>query len=185
MDRNFPFGNFGDAGFRAAAPVSGSLKFSCKVLFFSSFSKKNKAESLSRGYRPKKSGGFWSWLAAAAALAALIFIFKNFFVEWEKRRAIDREISALKKEIEQLEKERGGMENFAQYLKTEEFQEKELRDKLNLVKEGEAVVYVKEKDDSEEEKLAEKFLVQPPEEAEVLVKKPNYYYWWKFLFELK
>lgn len=136
--------------------------------------------------KTKTNWGFFSWLLVAVNLVAFFFIFQRFYFEWEKKRAIDQEVATLEQEIEKLKKEKNTIQEAMEYLKTSEFQEKELKDKLNLVKQGESVVYIKEKDlkdfkDSnfnEDQKNGQK----EDDEVKVLVKKPNYYYWWLYFF---
>ena len=150
--------------------------------FFRPQKDKNKAFA-EKVQRPSRFGGFWAWLAIFLGLVALFFILRSFLIEWEKRKAIDREVMALQEEIEKIKKENSNMQDSLRYLETDTFQERELKDKLNLIKEGEQMVYVKEEEIAEKKDNSESSISQSADQqTEVSVKKPNYYYWWEFIF---
>jgi cell division protein FtsB len=94
-----------------------------------------------------------------------------------QQNATEREIMSLQEEIDRLDKENRNMEDMIAYFKTDEFKEKEAKDKLNLVKDGEQVVFLKEKEVIKEEELEE-------QKPEVTVDKPNYYWWWHYFFSI-
>lgn len=135
-------------------------------------------------YQTRKKGGLLSWLAVIFGLIVFFFVFREFWTEWEKRKAIDKEVQALQEEIARLNREKSGMQEALRYLKTSDFQEKELKDKLNLVKEGETVVYIREKSLTEDDAGEKVESSQNEEATQVSVKKPNYYYWWKYFFQM-
>jgi cell division protein FtsB len=57
-----------------------------------------------------------------------------------QKRIVDREISKLQNQMENIRKDNEKLSSLVQYLNTPEYQEKEAREKLNLRKEGEYVV---------------------------------------------
>lgn len=161
------------------------------MTIFQSSQKNKKKPAIASSWQKRKTKSGWrffSWLAVVVGLVVFFFIFQKFYFEWEKKRAIDQEVVVLEQEIEKLKKEKNTMQEAIEYLKTSEFQEKELKDKLNLVKQGESVVYIKEKDlkdfkasISDENQLHDQ---KKDKEVKVFVKKPNYYYWWRYFFGL-
>lgn len=186
MDCHFPFGSVGNVDFHFVAvhpePLISSF---LNLSLFSKFKKNKKIVPLEGKQRPRKESGLLSWLAVVLGLFIFSFVFREFWTEWEKRKAIDKEVEALQQEINKLSQEKSGMQEALRYLKTSEFQEKELKDKLNLVKEGEAVVYVREKNLSEQPTEEKTEKSEENQEAQVSVKKPNYYYWWKYFFQMR
>ncbi len=92
-----------------------------------------------------------------------------------KQKQIDKEIGQLEKEIENLNQENNDLSELIGYLETDNFKEKEAKDKLNLIKEGEQLVLVKENDPQRQEKIESDM-------PEVVVNRPNYYWWWQYFF---
>lgn len=96
-----------------------------------------------------------------------------------RQKNINKEVQELQEEIEKVEKDNKELKQLVQYFNTEEFKEKEAKEKLNLVKEGEKVVVVKKA--STENAVAEK----QPDKPEVSLNRPNYYWWWHYFFNLE
>lgn len=90
---------------------------------------------------------------------------------------INQEIQALQTEIDNLEQDNKDLQDLISYFQTDEFKEKEAKDKLNLVKKGEKVVLIKEKEIKREKVVEE-------DKTEILVNRPNYYYWWHYFFSI-
>lgn len=61
-----------------------------------------------------------------------------------QRHSIDREISRLKQEYEELEMNSADLQSLISYFQTDEYMEEEARTKLGLVKPGEGVVILPE-----------------------------------------
>lgn len=98
----------------------------------------------------------------------------------ERQDGINGEVTKLQEQIGQLEGENQDLNDLINYLKTDDFKEKEAKDKLNLIKEGEQMVLVKE------EGLEEKTdLVNNGKETELIVRRENYYWWWHYFFSIK
>ena len=98
-----------------------------------------------------------------------------------KKRQLDQEIGALKSEVEKMDKKGQELNQFLGYFSSQDYLEKEAKDKLNLKKEGESVVMVqepaaeaaKENNNSAPAGAA----ISAPVEENNLVK------WWKFFFK--
>jgi len=108
-------------------------------------------------------------------VALLFFIGFKYSKEAYKQREVNVEIANLQSEIEKLNQENKNLQGLIEYFQTEEFKEKETKDKLNLVKEGEKLVLIKEKEISVE-------TANEDDEVEVVVNRPNYYWWWYYFF---
>ena len=72
------------------------------------------------------------------------------------------------------------MNELISYLQTDDFKEKEAKDKLNLIKEGEKLILVKEHELQTESTGEEK-----EDSAEIIVHHANYYWWWHYFFSIK
>lgn len=92
---------------------------------------------------------FESKLFFAVGIGFLILLSVNLTRSQLKDRAIRREISQLRDEMERLEKERVSHEAFIALLETPEFLEKEARSSLGYALPGEKVVVI-EKNEREE-----------------------------------
>ncbi len=114
-------------------------------------------------------------IAMLLGVALLFFIGFKYSKEAYKQREVNVEIANLQSEIEKLNQENKNLQGLIEYFQTEEFKEKETKDKLNLVKEGEKLVLIKEKEISVE-------TANEDDEVEVVVNRPNYYWWWYYFF---
>lgn len=112
-------------------------------------------------------------------LVLLFFITYKLSLQIYKQNQVDDEVEGLQVQIDQLNRDNDDFDELISYLQTDDFKEKEAKDKLNLIKEGEKLVLVKESRVQEEENL------EIPKEAEVVVHHKNYYYWWHYFFSLK
>ena len=84
----------------------------------------------------------------------------------------NQEIKELQKKIEELKKNNVEMAEMEKYFQSEEFLEKEARLKLNLIRDGEKLIIIKE----EENDLVD------DEEKEDSEKIPNFRKWLKYFF---
>lgn len=115
-----------------------------------------------------------------ALLLFLIFFSSYHFLKTKYRqKEISQEVEELQKEIEEFEKKNKNLEQLSQYLQTDDFKERESKQKLNLVKEGEKVVIVKK------DEIEKSVQVEEKSEPEVKIDRPNYYYWWHYFFGIK
>ena len=85
----------------------------------------------------------------------------------------DQEIKTLQKEIERLQKENVEFSQLEKYFQSEEFLEKEARLKLNLIKDGERLIVVKEDEEN---------LTKEEDKDEKLKNTSNFRKWWNYFF---
>lgn len=83
-------------------------------------------------------------LMISTALVLTVFILFSLAQEMNRRLQIQREVLALEQQARELERNLISMENLNQYFKTEAFQERMAREKLNYRAEGEKVVLITE-----------------------------------------
>lgn len=89
-----------------------------------------------------------------------------------RRYQLDKEISDFKKEIEFLKNKNNVLSNLLNYFNSEKFLEKEVRLKLNLMKEGEKLVVI-----SPEKKIeAESQLLGGVQKKQI----SNFEKWWRY-----
>lgn len=123
----------------------------------------------------------WGYLVISIPLLAAIGLLGyKIFNQAHQQKMIDDEIATLEATAERLNIENKELAGLNAYFNTTEFKEKEAKDKLNLVKEGEKVVLVKGASVEQEEKQAEK-----DGRAEVVMERSNVYWWWYYFFGLK
>ncbi len=97
----------------------------------------------------KKTGiTFFSSLFFLAGLGVLVLIGISLGRETYRKRQIQKEIEGLQSEIQKMNQENGDLSNLISYLSTQEFQEKEAREKLNLQKEDEKLIILKKEAES-------------------------------------
>jgi cell division protein FtsB len=114
-------------------------------------------------------------IAILLGVALLFFIAFKYSEEAYKQKKVNSEVAELQSEIDKLNQDNKNLQGLIDYFQTEEFKEKETKDKLNLVKEGEKLILIKEKDIAVE-------TVPIDNEVEITVNRPNYYYWWYYFF---
>ena len=119
-------------------------------------------------------------LVAILLLAVLLYITYRLSNQVYRQNQINIEIMNLQTEITRLNQENKDLNELTGYLQTDEFKEKEAKDKLNLIKEGERLVLVKEK----ELQLSQIGDMQEHNQTEVVVHYENYYWWWHYFFNL-
>lgn len=99
---------------------------------------------------------FASKLILGGTLILLVLISVGLSKAVYKRYQIQKEIAAIRKEIEKAEGKNRELMQFIEYLKTSAFQEKMARQKLNLKREGENVIIVPSKKEDEETIIVKK-----------------------------
>ena len=116
-------------------------------------------------------------LFVLAGVLIVVFLGVNLGKEYYREHQIQKEINSLQKEIETLEKNIYKFSQLAEYYKTSEYKEVEVRKRLNMKKEGEKVVIIKHPSTN---------LGQVGIEDELDNKNlPNYMKWWNYFFANK
>ena len=112
-------------------------------------------------------------LMIGSALVITAFIMVSLAQEMNRRLQVQREIVQLDQEVRKLEKNLIEMENLNQYFRTDAFQERMAREKLNYRAEGEKVVLIPE----EYSPIESESNAVPPEEDLSISRR-----WWKAFF---
>jgi len=115
------------------------------LLHFSTFIKLFPIKTLNRkqSEKTKVSGKIISGLFFMAGLTVLVLIGISLGKETYRKRQVQKEIEGLQEEIKQLDQENSELNNLIAYFSTQEFQEKEAREKLNLQKDNEQMVILR------------------------------------------
>ena len=132
----------------------------------------------------KKKNKFYAGylLASVVLLIALGLLGYKITDQAQRQRLIDDEIAILEQEVSKLHTENKELAELNNYFNTTEFKEREAKDKLNLVKEGEQLVLVK---GVANEKSEETDLIEGDGRARVIMERSNAYWWWYYFFGLK
>ncbi|HHX58591.1 MAG TPA: septum formation initiator family protein [Candidatus Moranbacteria bacterium] len=121
-------------------------------------------------------------LASVALLITLGLLGFKIMEQAKKQKMIDDEIAALEQEVLKLNTENKELTELNNYFNTTEFKEKEAKDKLNLVKEGEQLVLVKGVTNEKEDGLD---FAEEARKAKIIMERSNAYWWWHYFFGLK
>lgn len=127
-----------------------------------------------------KGKKFLLFVAALLLVALIGVVVYKMLHQTERQSGINEEISNLQKQINRLEGENQDLNELISYLKTDDFKEKEAKDKLNLIKEGEQMVLVKEGTLNKEGEMFD-----DKKTTELIVHRENCYYWWHYFFSIK
>lgn len=126
---------------------------------------------------------FLQSLKIRALFLSLVFLISfagyHFLKTKLKQNEVSQEVQELQVQIDEFEKKNKSLEQLSQYLQTDEFKEREAKEKLNLVKKGEKVVIVKR---AEIEKVSNG---EEDSRPNVKINRPNYYYWWYYFFGIE
>lgn len=114
-----------------------------------------------------------SKIGLGALLAICLFAGYLLAGELAKRYQIETEINGLKQKITALQGDSEHLSGLLEYLNSSDFQEKEIRRKLNLQKPGEHVVSLPAED-------AQQAMTQDFERT--AVGESNWARWWKYFF---
>lgn len=115
-----------------------------------------------------------SKLFLLAVLVLFAYVSYYFIYELQKRQEIENEISRLRSEILNLEKNNKDLTDMIGYFRSPSFQEKELRTKLNLQKPGEHAVALPD---------AGKENMITGGEATSTAQEANWKKWWNYFFK--
>lgn len=118
---------------------------------------------------------------SAALLVASALIFMTGYGKYAKNKEIEREIEDLKRQAEQISGEKDSLAERIAYLQTQEFKEREAKEKLNLKKPDEAVVIIKPSVQGDEtSRDADVSPAKEPEKPEL----SNRMKWWNHFFSV-
>ena len=113
-------------------------------------------------------------------LVVLAFIVsKGIYYRIQDERNRSEEIKTLKTEVKKFDQENKNLNKLVKYFDSVEFQEKEIKDKLNLVKNGERIVFVQGNVNNETNSIVN----NRQNDSKVVTTHSNYYHWWKYFFE--
>lgn len=84
----------------------------------------------------------------ALLILAIGWLGFSLYKVWVKKMGIDAEIEALRRKSRSLEEENKQLTETIEYLRTDDFLEKEAKEKLNLQKPGEKVIIVNRESDA-------------------------------------
>lgn len=127
----------------------------------------------------KKVSLFFAFLGLTGFMIFVVFRMSH---QAQKQNSINSEIEKLQQQASELEGENQDLQEMINYLKTDDFKEKEAKDKLNLIKEGEQMILVKENVFAGKIDLENK---EDDKGPELVVHRENYYYWWHYFFSIK
>jgi cell division protein FtsB len=133
-----------------------------------------------RQNKERTSAKIFSGIFFLAGLLILILIGISLGKETYRKRQIQKEIEGLEEQINQLGQENNDMNNLISYLQSNDFTEKEAREKLNLQKNDEKMII-----------LQKEIVPQGSSEASgadstptpVMDGSPNWQKWWKHFFQ--
>ena len=142
-----------------------------------------KAEFLAKTkMRLKNKDSSNSWLVKSIIFLILIavsFFGYALFKEMSKKKQVESEINSLKQEAEKIKKENMQLEERIAYLGSQDYQETEARDKLNLQKPDEKVVVLAQ--GPERKEIVSQEIQMPAAAAKDQT--PNYQKWWDYFFK--
>lgn len=115
-----------------------------------------------------------------AGLVAAALLSYRAMKEAKRNQQIAAEVESLQQEAEKIRQDNQNLEERIVYFQTQEFQEREAKEKLNFQKAGEQVVVVRPSpfQEAESERVNEK-KENPPAKEE----RPNYEKWWNHFFK--
>lgn len=129
--------------------------------------------------KKRRSMGLMLRLLVISSFLVLFFVSYKLFEQTYKQNQINQDIAQMQEEIGRLNQDNQDLSELISYLQTDDFKEKEAKDKLNLIKEGENLVLIKEKEVRKEEPKTEE-----KNSPEIVIDRPVYYYWWQLFFGL-
>jgi cell division protein FtsB len=131
-----------------------------------------------QNWRKEKRDNSKNWVKffLIVCLASFAIVAYSLFKETYKKRQIQEEVKKLQEQATSLEQGNQKLKGLIDYFRTQNFSEKEAREKLNVKKEGEKVVILRSQEEKEE-KTKEDNLT---EEKQLLIANPLK--WWSYFF---
>lgn len=112
-------------------------------------------------------------------MAVLVLIIIAVGKETNKKNQVQAEIDKLREEAEKIEKDNSQLTDKLAYFESQDFQEKEAKDKLNLQNPEEKVVIIKPSLAKEAKNNSD----SQPDRVEVKIKMSNVQKWWDYFFD--
>lgn len=109
-------------------------------------------------------------------LIIIIYLSMNVYRGVKQRIEVRKEISNLKMEIENLDKENNKLSDLIEYFETEEYVESISREKLSYKKPGEKIIVFTEEDSDN--------ISNTKNKIEEIEKEPNIKLWWNYFFNI-
>ncbi|MBU2025218.1 MAG: septum formation initiator family protein [Patescibacteria group bacterium] len=125
-----------------------------------------------------------TWIRFFLFISFLAFVLVTYslFRETYKKYQIQKEVQDLKNQAAQIEHDNQKLKGLIDYFKTQNFSEKEAREKLNVKKEGESLVILKSQDDNlSGKKNNSNSKLQDPDQESLNI--PNPLKWWDYFFK--
>lgn len=120
------------------------------------------------------------FLLITVGLGAIIMISLALTQETYRRYQIQKEIQDLQTQADKKERDNEKLKGIIEYFKTDDFQEKEAKEKLSVQKEGEKVLLVKgDKSSNDPGKPADLSQASLPEQRD---NRTNLKKWWDYFF---
>ena len=113
-------------------------------------------------------------------LGAIIMISLALTQETYRRYQIQKEIEDLQTQAEKKQRDNEKLKGVIEYFKTDDFQEKEAKEKLSVQKEGEKVLMVKGEQQSADASKPED--ISHPDPAQQKDNRTNLRKWWDYFF---
>ncbi len=127
------------------------------------------------------SARIFSGIFFLIGFTVLVLIGISLGKETYRKRQIQKEIDALRTQINQMSQENSDMENLISYLSSTDFEEKEAREKLNLQKSDEKMIVFRRDAIQNDARGKSDAPVQVQSEDN----SPNWQKWWKYFFGSK
>lgn len=120
------------------------------------------------------------FLLITIGLGAIIMISLALTQETYRRYQIQKEIEDLQTQVGKKERDNEKLKGMIQYFKTDDFQEKEAKEKLSVQKEGEKVLLVKGDQPTVDSSKPQELVETPlPEQKD---NRTNLRKWWDYFF---
>jgi len=129
--------------------------------------------------KKEQKGSWTAKLFFLLSLAVFSYVVYSATKVFYKKNQVQREISGLQEEAARIERENSELREKVSYFESKDFQEKEVRDKLNLQSPDENLVIVKPGPAKEKEPEP----IEIKEEKEIINKNPIYKKWWNYFFK--
>ncbi len=120
-------------------------------------------------------------MVALICLVGVVFISFSVWKEMKKKKEIQNKIAELQDEAERISRENSSLEEKIAYFGSDEYKQKEAKDKLNLQSPGESVVIIKKNAPKEEINPEEnKAPISNSENMQIAASNPKK--WWNYFF---